>query len=62
MWLKRKKEHTALWRIMLDYNVIKNSNIIFDTNLSLGEDTKFIDNNRIATGRPNGSRKSKGDI
>ena len=47
---------------MLDYNVIKNSNIIFDTNLSLGEDTKFIDNNRIATGRPNGSRKSKGDI
>ena len=40
--LREKKEHTALWRIMLDYNVIKNSNIIFDTNLSLGEDTKFI--------------------
>ena len=47
-WLEGKcglrdgKEHTALWRVMLDYSVIKNANIRFDTNLSLGEDTKFI--------------------
>lgn len=40
--LREGKEHTALWRVMLDYSVIKNANIRFDTNLSLGEDTKFI--------------------
>lgn len=36
------KEHTALWRIMLDSSVIRKNNLFFDTNLSLGEDTKFI--------------------
>ncbi|MGN0316399.1 MAG: glycosyltransferase family 2 protein [Lachnospira sp.] len=40
--LRDEKEHTALWRIMLDCNIIKNENLKFDTNLSLGEDTKFI--------------------
>ena len=37
-----KNEHTALWRIMLDSNIVKNNELLFYTNLSLGEDTKFI--------------------
>lgn len=47
-WIKGKKalrsgkEHTALWRIMLDVDTIKKAAIQFDTLLSLGEDTKFI--------------------
>lgn len=47
-WLKGKKglrtgkEHTALWRIMLDVETIKKNNLQFDASLSLGEDTKFI--------------------
>lgn len=47
-WIKGKsglrdnKEHTALWRIMLDSKIIKNNNLEFDKNLTLGEDTKFI--------------------
>lgn len=47
-WLRKEcglrdgKEHTALWRIMLDNSVIKNNSLQFDTKLSLGEDTKFI--------------------
>ena len=40
--LRYGKEHTALWRIMLDANTIKENHIRFDTNLSLGEDTRFI--------------------
>lgn len=40
--LRQGKEHTALWRIMLDANTIKENNIKFDTKLSLGEDTSFI--------------------
>lgn len=36
------KEHTALWRIMLDASVVKKNGILFDTTLWLGEDTKFI--------------------
>lgn len=36
------KEHTALWRIMLDASVVKENQIYFDTSLWLGEDTKFI--------------------
>lgn len=36
------KEHTALWRIMLDSSVIRKNGLLFDTKLSLGEDTKFI--------------------
>lgn len=36
------KEHTALWRIMLDSSVIKKNGLLFDKTLSLGEDTKFI--------------------
>lgn len=47
-WIKGKKtlregkEHTALWRIMLDVNTIRDAGIEFDRRLSLGEDTKFI--------------------
>lgn len=47
-WIKGKvgmrhgKEHTALWRIMCDANTIKANHLQFDTNLSLGEDTTFI--------------------
>lgn len=47
-WLKGKKglrtgkEHTALWRIMLDVDTIKKNGLQFDRSLSLGEDTKFI--------------------
>lgn len=40
--LREGKEHTALWRIMLDSKVIRKNNILFDINLSLGEDTKFM--------------------
>lgn len=36
------KENTALWRIMLDTNTIKEYGIKFNPNLSLGEDTVFI--------------------
>ena len=36
------KESTALWHIMCDAKTIKNNNIHFDCNLSLGEDTVFI--------------------
>ena len=48
MWLKGEsgqregKEHMALWRIMLDASVIKKNELKFDTRLSQGEDTKFI--------------------
>lgn len=47
-WIRGKcgirygKEHTALWRIMLDTAVIKNNGLKFDEKLSLGEDTRFI--------------------
>lgn len=40
--LRDGKEYTALWRIMLDSKVIKENKLLFDTNLSLGEDTIFI--------------------
>lgn len=40
--LRAGKEHTALWRIMLDTDIIKANDLMFDTNLTLGEDTKFI--------------------
>ena len=40
--LRTGKEHTALWRVMLDVNTIKKNNLQFDSSLSLGEDTKFI--------------------
>lgn len=40
--MREGKEHTALWRIMLDRKVILDHNIQFDINLSLGEDTKFM--------------------
>lgn len=48
MWLRGKcgqregKEHTALWRIMLDSHIVKDNRLCFDPTLSLGEDTKFI--------------------
>lgn len=47
-WIKNKrslregKESTAVWRLVFDANVIKKYGIRFDNNLSLGEDTKFI--------------------
>lgn len=47
-WIKGKrgmrqgKEHTALWRIMLDTDTIRKNGLKFDTSLTLGEDTRFI--------------------
>lgn len=47
-WIKGKtglregKEHTALWRIMLDAETVKKYQLRFDPNLTLGEDTKFM--------------------
>lgn len=40
--LRYGKEHTAMWRIMVDTETVKKYNLQFDTKLSLGEDTKFI--------------------
>lgn len=40
--LRDGKEHTALWRIMLDAKILKDYDLLFDTNLSIGEDTIFI--------------------
>lgn len=40
--IREGKEYTALWRIMLDAEILKNNNLFFDTNLTLGEDTIFI--------------------
>lgn len=40
--MRQGKEHTALWRIMLDTETIRRNGILFDCNLSLGEDTRFI--------------------
>ncbi len=36
------KEHTALWRIMCDTKCIKDNKIAFNPQLTLGEDTMFI--------------------
>ena len=47
-WIRKKrnmrqgKEHTALWRIMCDAACIKNHKINFNPELSLGEDTMFM--------------------
>lgn len=43
------KEHTALWRIMLDSNTLLNSNMRFDMNLSIGEDTCFMNEYLLQT-------------
>ena len=40
--MRQGKELTALWRIMVDTETIQMIGLRFDTNLSLGEDTKFI--------------------
>lgn len=40
--MRERKELTALWRIMVDSQVIKVNHLRFDEKLSLGEDTKFI--------------------
>lgn len=40
--LHKGKENTALWRVMLNAKTVKDNNLLFDTKLSLGEDTKFI--------------------
>lgn len=38
------KENTALWRIMCDSKTIKDNQLKFNTELTLGEDTIFINN------------------
>ena len=40
--LRATKEHTALWRIMLHTETIRKGSLKFDPNLSVGEDTRFI--------------------
>jgi len=40
--MRQGKEHTALWRIMLDADTIKKNDLRFDSRLTLGEDTRFI--------------------
>lgn len=40
--LREGKENNALWHVMCDASTIHKNNIYFDTNLSLGEDTRFI--------------------
>lgn len=48
LWIRGKKpirygkEATALWHIMCDLDIIRKNKLMFDTNLSLGEDTIFI--------------------
>ena len=54
-WIKGKrslregKEHTALWRMMFDAKTLENTGLLFDTNLSLGEDTRFINEYLLIT-------------
>ena len=40
--MREGKESTALWRIMLNAQTIRDCKLRCDTNLSLGEDTKFL--------------------
>lgn len=40
--MRERKEHTALWRIMCDGDAIRSNGLRFDTNLSLGEYTRFM--------------------
>ena len=40
--MRQGKEKTALWRIMCDARTIKENNLRFDSKLTLGEDTKFM--------------------
>lgn len=40
--LREGKEHTALWRIMLDTGTVKKNKIRFKKELTLGEDTIFM--------------------
>ena len=40
--IREGKESTACWRIMFDHDVIRRNQLRFDESLSLGEDTKFI--------------------
>lgn len=42
MSIRHGKESTALWRIMCDADTIKKNHLCFDCNLTLGEDTTFI--------------------
>lgn len=39
--LRKGKELTALWRFMIDAETVRRHNLRFDTNLSVGEDTRF---------------------
>lgn len=47
--MREGKEHTALWRAMLDSKVIKENDLKFDSNMSLGEDTKFMNEYLLTT-------------
>lgn len=40
--LREGKEHSSLWHVLFDRNVISSKNLSFDINMSLGEDTKFL--------------------
>lgn len=40
--MRQGKEHTALWRVMLDARVVRESELRFNESLDLGEDTIFM--------------------
>lgn len=40
--IREGKENNAIWHVMCDGETIRKNNLYFDTNLSLGEDTRFI--------------------
>lgn len=41
-YMKYGQESNACWHMMFDTRVIRDNNLLFDTNLSLGEDTKYL--------------------
>ena len=47
--LREGKEHTALWRIMLDAETVLQSKMEFKEDLSIGEDTRFINEYLLRT-------------
>lgn len=40
--MRQGKEHTALWRAMIDAETVRANGLAFDESMSLGEDTLFI--------------------
>lgn len=40
--MRQGKEHTALWRAMIDAETVRANSLTFDETMSLGEDTLFI--------------------